>query len=63
MANYSIFSDSLQKKLTMQKVTPQIALDFELKKPGVFIIDILSNSPAAKAGLRKGNIIMNYCKN
>jgi serine protease Do len=47
--------------VSLQEVTPQIAAEFGLPKPeGALIVEVMSNSPAAKAGLRQGDIILNY---
>jgi serine protease Do len=46
---------------SVQEVTPQIAAEFGLQKPeGALIVEVSPNSPAAKAGLRRGDIILNY---
>jgi serine protease Do len=43
----------------IQAVTPKIAKSFGLPKPqGVLLSDIGSNSPAARAGLTKGDIVL-----
>jgi serine protease Do len=45
--------------LSIQEVTPELAKEFGLPKPqGVLIGDLLSNSPADRAGLRRGDIIL-----
>jgi serine protease Do len=47
--------------VSLQEVTPQIAAEFGLPKPeGALIVEVMANSPAAKAGLRRGDIILNY---
>jgi serine protease Do len=45
--------------VTIQNVTPELAKEFGLKKPaGALISDIFSDSPAEKAGLKRGDIIL-----
>jgi serine protease Do len=45
--------------VTIQNVTPALAKEFGLKKPeGALISDIFSDSPAVKAGLKRGDIIL-----
>ena len=45
----------------MQEVTPQIAAEFGLKKPGgALIVEVSPGSPAAKGGLRRGDIVVRY---
>jgi serine protease Do len=44
-----------------QEVTSQIAAEFGLQKPGgALIVEVSPNSPAAKAQLRRGDIIVRY---
>ncbi|MDC4227560.1 MAG: PDZ domain-containing protein [Candidatus Manganitrophus sp.] len=45
--------------LSIQDVTPELAKEFGLPKPqGVLVGDLLSNSPADRAGVRRGDIIL-----
>ena len=45
--------------LSIQEVTPDLAREFGLSKPeGVLIGDLLPGSPAAKAGLHRGDVIL-----
>ncbi len=47
--------------VTVQKVTPEIARTFGLDKPeGAIIADITPGSPAEKAGMKRGDIIIAY---
>jgi serine protease Do len=47
--------------VSVQEVTQQIAEEFGLKKPGgALIVEVSFRSPAAKAGLRRGDIIVRY---
>jgi serine protease Do len=44
--------------VSIQPVTPEIATSFKLKKTGgVLVNDVVAGSPAAKAGIRQGDII------
>ena len=45
----------------IQEVTPQIAQALGLKEPyGALITDVTPNSPAEKAGLKRGDVIIEY---
>jgi len=45
--------------VTIQKVTPELAGEFGLNKPsGALVTDVFSDSPAEKAGLRRGDVII-----
>ena len=47
--------------VTIQKVTPELAKQFNLKEDaGALVGDIMENSPAEKAGLQRGDIILEY---
>ncbi|MBW2038898.1 MAG: Do family serine endopeptidase [Deltaproteobacteria bacterium] len=47
--------------VSVQEITPQIAAEFGLQKPGgALIVEIQPRSPAAKAGLRRGDIVLSY---
>ncbi len=47
--------------VTIQKVTPELAKQFNLKEEaGALVGDIMENSPAEKAGLQRGDIILEY---
>jgi serine protease Do len=47
--------------VSVQEVTPQIAAEFGLKKPGgALIVEVSPGSPAAKGGLRRGDIVVRY---
>lgn len=62
--------DSLVKKgkvvrgwlgVSIQKITPELSKQFSLKEDsGVLVSDAVENSPAEKAGLRRGDIIVEY---
>ncbi len=45
----------------IQKVTPELAKSFGLEKPrGALVSDIIEGSPAEKAGIMKGDIILEF---
>lgn len=45
----------------IQEVTPEIARDFGLKEPeGALVADVIEGSPADKAGIKSGDIIVAY---
>lgn len=45
----------------IQKVTPELAKSFGLEKPrGALVSDIIEGSPAEKAGIKKGDIILEF---
>jgi serine protease Do len=45
----------------IQEITPELAKSFDLNKPeGVLVSQVEPNSPAAKAGLKSGDIILEY---
>jgi|Deesub1362A_J573_1020465.scaffolds.fasta_scaffold00268_25 serine protease Do len=47
--------------VTIQPVTKELAEQFKLKdEKGVLISDVLENSPAEKAGLKRGDIVIEY---
>ncbi|MHB8881878.1 MAG: DegQ family serine endoprotease [Thermodesulfovibrionales bacterium] len=47
--------------VSMQKITPELSKQFGVKdEAGVLISDTVENSPAEKAGLRRGDIIIEY---
>jgi serine protease Do len=62
--------DSLVKKgkvvrgwlgVSIQKVTPELSKQFNLKEDsGVLVSDAVENSPAEKAGIRRGDVIVEY---
>jgi serine protease Do len=48
--------------VTIQNLTPELAKQFELKedKGGVLVGDVIEGSPAEKAGLQRGDIIVEF---
>lgn len=60
--------DSLVKKgrvvrgwlgVSIQEITPELAAQFGLKSPsGALVTDVIEDSPAEKAGLRRGDVIL-----
>ncbi|RMG71209.1 MAG: PDZ domain-containing protein, partial [Nitrospirae bacterium] len=47
--------------VTVQKVTPEIAKSFGLDRPrGALVADVTKGSPAEKAGVQRGDIIIEY---
>jgi serine protease Do len=47
--------------VAIQDVTPELAQSFGLKKAqGALVADVTPESPAARAGLERGDIIINY---
>jgi serine protease Do len=62
--------DSLIKKgkvvrgwlgVSIQKITPELAKQFNLKdEVGALVGDVTENSPSEKAGLKRGDVIMEY---
>ena len=47
--------------VSTQDVTPELAKSFGLKSPrGALVADVVKKSPAEKAGLRRGDVIVNY---
>jgi serine protease Do len=47
--------------ISIQEVTPDLAKQFALPEAkGVVVTDVLENSPAAKAGLQQGDVIVSY---
>jgi len=47
--------------VTIQEMTPELAKSFDLKTPeGVLVAQVEPSSPAAKAGIRSGDIILEY---
>jgi len=47
--------------VTIQPVTPELAKQFNLKEEkGVLIGDVIEDSPAEKAGLQRGDVIVEY---
>jgi serine protease Do len=49
--------------LQLQKLTPELARSFGLESPqGALVIGVLADTPAAKAGIMRGDIIIKYGK-
>ena len=49
--------------VVIQKVTPELARNFGLTAPeGALVSDIVENSPAAKADIRRGDVIVSFDK-
>ncbi|MFH1829494.1 MAG: DegQ family serine endoprotease [Pseudomonadota bacterium] len=47
--------------VAIQKITPELAKSFGLKKEkGALITEVFSGSPAAKAGLQRGDVILEF---
>lgn len=47
--------------VSIQKITPELAKQFELKgENGALVSDVVENGPAQKAGLRRGDVILEY---
>ena len=47
--------------ISIQEVTPDLAKQFSLPEAkGALVTDVLENSPAAKAGLQQGDVIVSY---
>ena len=47
--------------VSIQSVTPVIAKSFGLKEPrGALVRDVLSNGPAGKSGIKRGDIILDF---
>ncbi len=47
--------------VSIQKITPELSKQFGLKEDsGVLVSDAVENSPAEKAGIRRGDIIIEY---
>ena len=47
--------------VSIQPLTPELAKSFGLKEPrGVLIADVVKDSPAAKAGLASGDVLMEF---
>lgn len=47
--------------VSIQKITPELAKQFNLKdEQGALVGDIVENSPAEKAGLKRGDVIIEY---
>ncbi len=47
--------------VSIQELSPELAAQFGLEEPkGVLVSDVLDNSPAKKAGLERGDVIVEY---
>jgi len=47
--------------VSIQELSPELASQFGLEEPkGVLVSDVLDNSPAKKAGLERGDVIVEY---
>jgi serine protease Do len=47
--------------VSIQKITPELASQFNLKaENGAIVSDVVENSPAGKAGLKQGDVIVEY---
>lgn len=47
--------------ISIQRITPELAKQFDLKdENGVLVSDVTENSPAEKAGLKRGDVIFEY---
>ncbi len=47
--------------VSIQKITPELASQFNLKNDsGALVSDVVENSPAEKAGLKRGDVIVAY---
>ena len=47
--------------VSVQSVTPELAQQFQLEKDfGTLVSDVVENSPAAKAGLQRGDVIIEF---
>jgi serine protease Do len=47
--------------VVIQKVTPELAKSFGLKElEGALVSDVMEDSPAAKAGIRRGDVIVSF---
>lgn len=47
--------------VSIQKITPELAKQFDLREEnGALVGDVIDNSPAEKAGLKRGDVIIEY---